>query len=100
VIGTVAMWGRVIEHTKAGAPSSPTRPVSAWSVCGAYGTDGSLASPTGCWTGAATSCPRCEEHAAQPKAVGRSFEVRVVENEMLDAYGVELLPVELLSPRA
>jgi hypothetical protein len=32
--------------------------------------------------------------------VGTSLEVMVVENAMLDAYGVELLPVEALSPRA
>lgn len=100
VIGTVAMWGRVIEHTKGWraefAYPARLRLVCVWCLWDArlpgvpdrvFDRDGAL-------------LPACEDHAREPKAVGTRLDVRSTENAMLDAYGVELLPVELLSPRA
>jgi len=94
------MWGRVIEHTK-GWRAEFAYPARLRLVCVWCLWNGRLPGvPDRVLDRGGDLLPACEEHAAQPKAVGRSFEVQVVENEMLDAYGVELLPVELLSPRA
>jgi len=100
VIGTVAMWGRVIEHTK-GWRAEFAYPARLRLICVWCLWDGALPGvPARVLDRGGDLLPVCERHAEQPSAVGTSLEVMVVENAMLDAYGVELLPVELLSPRA
>ncbi|HET9724943.1 MAG TPA: hypothetical protein VFR44_14035 [Actinomycetota bacterium] len=100
VIGTIAMWGRVIEHTKG------------WRAEFAYPARLRLACAWCLWHGELPGVPErvldrggdlvpvCERHADQPSAAGTPLPVRSVENEMLDTYAVELLPVELVTPRA
>jgi hypothetical protein len=100
VIGTVAMWGRVIEHTK-GWRAEYAYPARLRLICVWCLWNGRLPGlPHHVLDRGDVLLPVCEEHVGEPSAVGRPLEVRVVENGMLDTYGVELLPVELLSPRA
>jgi hypothetical protein len=100
VIGTVAMWGRVIEHTK-GWRAEFAYPARLRLVCVWCLWDGDLPGvPEHVLDRGDNLLPVCASHAGQPKAVGRTFELEPVQNEMLDNYGVELLPVEMLSPRA
>lgn len=100
VIGTVAMWGRVIEHTR-GWRAEFAYPARLRLVCVWCLWDGVLpGAPDRVLEQGETLLPVCERHMGEPKAVGRALEVSVVQNAMLDAYGVELLPVEALNPRA
>jgi hypothetical protein len=100
VIGTVAMWGRVIEHTK-GWRAEFAYPARLRLICVWCLWSGRLPGlPDHVLDRGGDLLPVCEEHLREPRAVGTQLEVRPVEGEMLDTYGVELLPVELLSPRA
>ena len=100
VVGTIAMWGRVIEHTK-GYRAEFAYPARLRLVCSWCLWRAELPGvPEHVLDRGGDLLPVCERHAEQPGAVGTSLEVMVVENAMLDAYGVELLPVEALSPRA
>jgi len=100
VIGTVAMWGRVIEHTR-GWRAEFAYPARLRLICVWCLWSGRLPGlPDHVLDRGGDLLPVCEEHLREPKAVGAALQVRTVEGEMLDTYGVELLPVELLSPRA
>jgi len=94
------MWGRVIEHTK-GWRAEFAYPARLRLICVWCLWDGALPGlPDHVLERADALLPVCARHAGEPKAVGKPLEVELVQNAMLDAYGVELLPVELLSPRA
>lgn len=96
VIGTVAMWGRVIEHTR-GWRAEFAYPARLRLICAWCLWDGSLPGlPIWVLERGADLVPVCEIHRGEPRAVGRELEVRTVQARMLDTYGVELLPVELL----
>ncbi len=100
VIGTVAMWGRVIEHTR-GWRAEFAYPARLRLICAWCLWDGALPGPpTRVLERGAELVPVCEAHRGEPRAVGRELEVRAVQARMLDTYGVELLPVERLEPPA
>jgi hypothetical protein len=42
--------------------------------------------------------PACAEHAGRPAAVGTLLDVDQVQQELLDLYGIELLPAESFRP--
>jgi hypothetical protein len=95
VVGTVSMWGRIIEHPF-GARSRFAYPARLRLVCGRC-----LAIGAGAVTpvrvldmhGSLTAV--CEAHWSGPAA--RVDPASDVELELLSTYGVELLPVEQLS---
>ncbi|HWO69402.1 MAG TPA: hypothetical protein VNP94_01400 [Actinomycetota bacterium] len=95
VVGQVAMWGRVIEHTRG------------WRAEFVYPARLRLACARCLWWGRLPAIPdlvvvrgdrllpACREHGARLRA-REALPVREVEAELLDTYRVELLPVELL----
>ena len=95
VVGTVSIWGRVIEHTR-GARSRFAYPARLRLVC-----EPCLAVGAGAVTpvrvlgdhGALTAV--CRTHWSGPTA--RADPAADVEAELLSTYGVELLPIEQLS---
>ncbi len=95
VIGTVSMWGRIIEHPF-GARSRFAYPARLLLVCGRC-----LALGAGAVTpvtvvgdhGSLTAV--CEAHWSGPAA--RADSAADVQAELLSTYGVELLPIEQLS---
>ena len=98
VIGTISMWGRVIEHTR-GWRAEFAYPARLRLVCVWCLWNGSLPGiPDHVLDHGGSLLPVCGQHVNEPRAVGTRLEARPLENEMLDTYGVELLPVELLSP--
>ncbi|HZD18912.1 MAG TPA: hypothetical protein VE669_12295 [Actinomycetota bacterium] len=98
VVGRIAMWGRVIEHTRGWraelAYPSRLRLVCSW--CLWYGRLPAI--PERVFERAGVLRPACAEHAARPGAVGTTLEVGEVQQELLDAYGIEPLPVEAFRP--
>ena len=98
VVGRVAMWGRVIEHTKGYraefAYPSRLRLVCSW--CLWYGRLPAV--PDRVFERAGELRPACEGHATRPAAVGDLLEVGAVQQELLDTYGIEVLPVEAFRP--
>ncbi len=100
VIGTVAMWGRVIEHTK-GWRAEFAYPARLRLICVWCLWNGALPGlPARVLERGSDLLPVCDGHVGEPKAVGRALELMTVQNAMLDTYGVELLPEELLTARA
>lgn len=100
VVGTIAMWGRVIEHTK-GWRAEFAYPARLRLVCSWCLWRGELPGvPARVLDRGGELIPVCDRHADQPSAAGTALEVHAVENEMLDTYAVELLPVELVTPGA
>jgi hypothetical protein len=95
VIGRVAMWGRVIEHTR-GWRAELAYPwqlrLICWRCLRLRRLPGvpSVVVGDGAW-------PRvlCADHAGT--ASGRTTDARAIESALLDRYGVEVLPTELLS---
>jgi hypothetical protein len=98
VVGRVAMWGRVIEHTKGYraefAYPSRLRLVCSW--CLWYGR--LPAAPDRVFERGGELRPACEGHAGRPAAVGTRLDVHRVQQELLDVYGIEVLPVESFRP--
>lgn len=98
VVGRVAMWGRVIEHTKGYraefAYPSRLRLVCSW--CLWYGRLPAI--PDRVFERGGELRPACEGHAGRPAAVGTLLAVDVVQQELLDTYGIEPLPVESFRP--
>jgi hypothetical protein len=42
--------------------------------------------------------PACADHAGRPAAVGELLEVDRVQQELLDTYGIEVLPADAFRP--
>jgi hypothetical protein len=94
VIGTVSMWGRVIEHAKG------------WRARHMYPARLRLICPRCLWLGRFPGVPdrvvtdrdrllpSCSDHART--AHGAILDVGAVQAELLDAYRVDQLPVEAL----
>jgi hypothetical protein len=98
VVGRVAMWGRVIEHTKGYraefAYPSRLRLVCSW--CLWYGRLPAV--PDLVFERGGGLRPACEAHRKRPAAVGTRLDVDQVQQELLDTYGIEPLAVESLRP--
>ena len=95
VVGTVSMWGRVIEHTR-GARSRFAYPARLRLVCEpclAVGAGAVMPVTVLGDHGSLTAV--CRTHWSGPTA--RADPAADVEAELLSTYGVELLPVEQLS---
>lgn len=97
VIGQVSLWGQVIEHAK-GWRAEFAYPARLRLVC-------SRCARTGRWPAEpaivarrdAELVPACAAHAALELAPGTDGEpARPIQAALLDAYAVELLPVEAL----
>lgn len=98
VVGRVAMWGRVIEHSKGYraefAYPSRLRLVCSWCLFrGRLPAVPNRVLERGEWLR-----PVCEEHAHRPSAVGTGLEVDAVQQSLLDTYGIEVLPAETFRP--
>jgi hypothetical protein len=98
VVGRVAMWGRVIEHSKGYraefAYPSRLRLVCSW--CLWYGRLPAI--PDRVFERGGELRPACAAHAKRPAAVGERLEVDHVQQELLDTYGIEVLPAEAFRP--
>ena len=98
VVGRVAMWGRVIEHTKGYraefAYPSRLRLVCSW--CLWYGRLPAI--PDRVFERDGELRAACAVHARRPAAVGTRLVVEPVEQELLNIYGIELLPADSLRP--
>lgn len=98
VVGRVAMWGRVIEHTKGFraefAYPSRLRLVCSW--CLWYGRLPAI--PDRVFEREAELRPACADHATRPGAVGDLLDVDHVQQELLDTYGIEPLPADAFRP--
>jgi hypothetical protein len=98
VVGRVAMWGRVIEHTKGYraefAYPARLRLVCSW--CLWYGWLPAI--PDRVFERRDQLRPACAHHARRPTAVGEVRDVGPVQQELLDTYGVELLPADAFVP--
>lgn len=97
VVGQVSLWGRVIEHTR-GYRAEYAYPARLRLTCRRCARTGRWpAIPRSVAIRGADTVPACAEH--EP-AVGRKADdvrdARTVESALLDAYGVELLPVEAM----
>jgi len=92
VIGRVAMWGRVLEHTKGWraefAYPSRLRLICAWCLPRRRfpGSPDFVVAREG-WLR-----PVCAEHATKLLIPGEERDATAIEAELLDGYGVELLP--------
>ncbi len=98
VVGRVAMWGRVIEHTK-GYRAEFAYPSRLSLVCSWCLWRGRMpAVPDRVFERAGWLRPACEEHARRPTAVGATRDVEAVLQELLAVYGVERLPEGAFRP--
>jgi hypothetical protein len=97
-VGRVAMWGRVIEHSKGYraefAYPSRMRLVCSW--CLWYGRLPAV--PDRVFERNGELRPSCASHAGRPAAVGARLDVDAVQQELLDTYGIEVLPAEAFRP--
>jgi hypothetical protein len=98
VVGRVAMWGRVIEHTKGYraefAYPSRLRLVCSW--CLWYGRLPAV--PDRVFERGGAMRPACARHADRPAAVGTRLDVADVQQELLDVYGIEVQPADSFRP--
>jgi hypothetical protein len=95
VVGTVAMWGRIIEYTL-GTRSRFAYPARLRLVCGRCLALGAGAvAPVRVLGEHGSLTAVCEAHWSGPAA--RADPAADVEAELLSTYGVELLPIEQLS---
>lgn len=98
VVGRVAMWGRVIEHTK-GYRAERAYPSRLALVCSWCLWRGRMpARPDRVFERSGWLRPACEEHARRPTAVGERRDAEEVLQELLAAYGVERLPEDAFRP--
>jgi hypothetical protein len=96
VVGLAAMWGRVIEHSR-GWRAEFIYPARLRLVCSTCLRAGLLpAVPDRVLERDGILRPVCAEHATRASAVGHRLAVEPIQSELLNTYGVELLPVELL----
>jgi hypothetical protein len=97
VIGRVAMWGRVIEHSK-GFRAELAYPSRLALVCSWCLWRGRMpAVPDRVVQGGAWLRPACEEHMLRSRG-GHASQANEVLQELLDTYGVDLLPEEMFRP--
>jgi hypothetical protein len=95
VVGTVSMWGRMIEHTF-GARSRFAYPARLRLVCGpCLAVGGGAVKPVRVLGEHGSLKAVCRAHWSGPTA--RADPAADVEAELLSTYGVELLPIEQLS---
>lgn len=94
VVGRIAMWGRVLEHTR-GYRAQFAYPSRLRLVCWWCRGPGGRAEPVGVGTDGRDLLPACEAHAGRlpPDAQGPTEVVQ----ELLDTYRIEILPVEALA---
>jgi hypothetical protein len=98
VVGRVAMWGRVIEHSK-GYRAEQAYPSRLALVCAWCLWRGRMpAAPDRVVQRGTWLRPVCAEHSRRPTAVGRSTPANDVLQELLDTYGVDRLPEEMFRP--
>src|ERR671918_2854573 len=98
VVGRVAIWGRVIEHSK-GYRAELAYPSRLALVCAWCLWRGRMpAAPDRVVQRGAWLRPACAEHSRRPTAVGRSTPANDVLQELLDTYGVDRLPAEMFRP--
>ncbi|GBC86801.1 hypothetical protein HRbin12_00800 [bacterium HR12] len=98
VVGTIAMWGRVVEHTR-GWRAEFAYPARLRLICVWCLWRGDLPGlPTTVLDQGGDLLPVCPRHRGAPRAAGRELDAQDLQARMLDTYGVELLPVEALEP--
>jgi hypothetical protein len=92
------MWGRVIEHAKGyrAELAYPSRVRLACSWCLWYGRLPAV--PDRVLERGGELRPACSGHATRPGAVGDVLGADRVQHELLDAYGIDPLPVESFRP--
>lgn len=99
VVGQVSLWGKVIEHAR-GWRAEHAYPARLRLVC-------SRCARTGRWPAVPaivadrgpTAEPACEAHANRvARRDAQLLDARTVEALLLDAYAVDLLPIESLPP--
>ena len=88
VIGAIAMWGKVIQHTR-GARSEFAYPARLRLVCSPCARAGTIIDPVKVVEDLRL-VPVCDRHLRS--RLGGSAPATDVEAELLSAYGVELLP--------
>jgi hypothetical protein len=95
VVGQVSLWGKVIEHAR-GFRAEFAYPARLRLVCSRCARTGRWpAVPTVVGVHDAAAEPSCDAHADHAlRGADVALDARVVESELLDAYAVELLPVE------
>jgi hypothetical protein len=94
VIGTVAMWGRVVEHER-GWRAEYAYPSRLRLVCAAcLQGDGTFGEPAQVLRLNSTLYPLCEDHAARARGALPEGTAEAVRSELLGTYGVDLLPLE------
>jgi hypothetical protein len=97
VVGSVAMWGRVIEHSAGyrGAVAYPDRIRLVCARCFERGRD---VVPTHLeWTGADLVDPVCADHRTQADEVRPWMGASRLEQTLLSSYAVDQLPAEALA---
>ena len=97
VVGQVSLWGRVIEHAR-GFRAEHAYPARLRLVCTRCVRTGRWpAVPAIVGVRGATAEPSCGAHAPRvSRASDVTLDAKAVEHDLLDAYAVELLPVESL----
>jgi hypothetical protein len=97
VVGQVSLWGKVIEHAR-GWRAEHAYPARLRLVCSRCARTGRWpARPTTVAVRGASGEPACDAHADRAsRRTDRLLDAHVVESDLLDAYAVELLPVEAL----
>jgi hypothetical protein len=91
VVGAIAMWGRVVEHTS-GARSEKAYPVRLRLVCGDCLVTGRGAiEPAQVFSHGTRLTAACASHA---RGSSGGVDARAVQWELLSTYAVDLLPIE------
>jgi hypothetical protein len=96
VVGAIAMWGTVIEHTK-GARSSLAYPARLTLACGPCLATGGHGTPEVVVTSNVTMIALCRRHRLAQRERG-GVPVERIQAELLATYGVEPLPAERVTP--
>jgi hypothetical protein len=96
VIGSVAMWGRVVEHAAGyrGQLGYPDRLRLVCRFCLSIGRAGVPTRIERAYGGEVE--PVCDAHSEPDHSFGREIEPEQLQQMMLSAYAVDLLPVEAL----
>lgn len=98
VVGRVAMWGRVLEHTR-GYRAEFAYPSRLALVCSWCLWRGRMpATPNRVFERGGWLRPACEEHSRRPTAVGEPRDAEEILQELLATYGIERLPEDAFQP--